>query len=148
MSRAATGDATTIASIIGVRMRPACVADDSLTTWTNSGRNDSVPNITMPIAMPIAFDASTAGILKRSKGISGSVRPPLDEEERDEQDHARAERADDHRRAPPVVAAAALEREHEQSRPPEQRDHSEPVDAVLVSVLQRLDHHERHHQRS
>ena len=72
MSRAAIGDATTIASNIGVRIRPACVADDWLTTWTNSGRNDSVPNITMPVAMPIAFDASTAGILKRSNGISGS----------------------------------------------------------------------------
>ena len=72
MSRAAIGDATTIASIIGVRIRPACVADDWLTTCTNSGRNDSVPNITMPVAMPIAFDARTAGILKRSKGISGS----------------------------------------------------------------------------
>ena len=53
MRRAATGEATTIASIIGVRMRPACVADDWFTTCTKSGRNDSTPNIAMPIAMLI-----------------------------------------------------------------------------------------------
>ncbi len=63
----------TTASIIGVRTRPASVADDCNTTTTKSGRNETIANITMPRGTLITLDARSAGTWKRLKGISGSV---------------------------------------------------------------------------
>ena len=75
--RSTTGDPIaepmTTASIIGVRTRPASVADDCSTTTTKSGRNETIANITMPRGTLITLDARNAGTRKRLKGISGSV---------------------------------------------------------------------------
>ena len=64
----------------------------------------------------------------------------LDEQERAEQHRADPEAADDGRRAPCVVAPGRFEREEERPGPAEQREDTEPVELVLVAMLERLDH--------
>ena len=64
-SRTPTAELTIIASIIGVRTWPAPVADDPITTRTNSGRNEIIPNIATPMAMEMTVDARSIGILNK-----------------------------------------------------------------------------------